>query len=140
MREFSINQYKRLCDDLEIPVLSAETSDGCHYNAADFIAAGACDMLRTEVTFKGGFTGGLRIAHLADSFQMTAEVHGGGLPNVQLCLAIPNTTYYESLVRCNPIEVEPGIDREGNIAAPTGPGVGWEIDVKDLQKRAVAKL
>src|SRR5262245_39312905 len=41
MREFSIQAYKRLGDALTIPLLSGETSDGCHYNIADFIAAGA---------------------------------------------------------------------------------------------------
>jgi L-alanine-DL-glutamate epimerase-like enolase superfamily enzyme len=140
MREFSINQYKRLCDDLEIPVLAAETSDGCHFNAADFILYGACDMMRTSCQFKGGFTGGLRVAHLADSFQMTAEVHGGGLPNLNLALGINNNSFYESLIMSNPIDVEPGIDREGFIHAPKKLGVGWDVDLKEVEKQAIAKL
>jgi L-alanine-DL-glutamate epimerase-like enolase superfamily enzyme len=108
-----------------IPFLSGETSDGCHYNIADFIAAGAADMVRTSTHFKGGITGGLRVAHLAESFAMRAEVHGGGLPNLHLACAIPNTTYYESLVYSNPIEVEPGIGSDGCISVPDRPGIGW---------------
>lgn len=53
MREFSIGAYRRLCEDLDIPVLSAETSDGAHYNVADFIRHGAADMVRTSVHYKG---------------------------------------------------------------------------------------
>lgn len=140
MREFSIGAYRRLCEDLDIPVLVAETSDGCHYNVADFILHGAADMVRTSVHYKGGITGALRVAHLADAFQMTAEVHGGGPANLQVCLAIRNNSFYESLVTSNPIEVEPGIDREGYIRAPTLPGVGFDVDRKDLEKRAVAHL
>ena len=111
MREFSIGAYRRLCDDLRVPVLSAETSDGAHYNAADFILHGAADMLRTSVHYKGGFTGGLRVAHLADAFQMNAEVHGNGLDNLQLGLAIRNNSFYESFIPCNPIEADPLVER-----------------------------
>ncbi|HEX2910871.1 MAG TPA: enolase C-terminal domain-like protein [Chloroflexia bacterium] len=140
MREFSMGAYRKLCEDLDIPVLAAETSDGCHYNVADFIQHGAADMVRTSVHYKGGITGAMRVAHLADSFQMTAEVHGGGLANLHVCLAIRNNSFYESLIPCNPIEVEPEIDREGFIHAPTGPGVGFEVDMRELEEKAIAKL
>ncbi len=140
MREFSIGAYRKLCDDLDIPVLAAETSDGCHYNVADFILHRAADMVRTSVHYKGGITGALRVAHLADAFQMTAEVHGGGPANLQIGLAIRNNSFYESLIPCNPIVVEPGIDREGQIHAPELPGVGFEADVYDLEQRASAHL
>ena len=96
MREFNINSYRMLAEELRIPLLSGETSDGCHYNIADFIVQGAADMVRTSTHYKGGITGGLRVAHLAESFNMRAEVHGGGLPNLHLACAIPNNTYYES--------------------------------------------
>src|SRR5262249_15268414 len=126
MREFSIDAYRRLASDLTIPLLSGETSDGAHYNIADFIAFNAADMVRTSTGLRGGVTGALRIAHLAEAHHMRAEVHGGGLPNLHVCCAIPNNTYYESLVYTNPIQVEAGIERDGAIAAPTGPGIGWQ--------------
>lgn len=125
MREFSIEAYRRLADALTIPLLAGETSDGCHYNIADFIARGAADIVRTSTHYKGGITGGLRIAHLAEAFGLRAEVHGGGLPNLHLACAIPNTTYYESLIDANPIEVESGIGTDGCIAPPQAPGIGW---------------
>jgi len=140
MREFSLSAYHRLCQDLKIPVLAAETSDGCHYNVADFIIHGAADMVRTSDFFKGGITGAMRVAHLADAFQMTAEVHGGGPTSLQLCMAIRNTSFYESLIFCDPIEVEPGIDQRGNVHAPTASGVGFDIDVLTLERRATAHL
>jgi L-alanine-DL-glutamate epimerase-like enolase superfamily enzyme len=126
MREFSIESYKRLADALLIPLLSGETSDGAHYNIADFIARGAADMVRTSTHFKGGITGGLRVAHLAEAFNMRAEVHGGGLANLHLACAIPNTTYYESLIYSNPVEREPLIGADGFAVLPDGPGIGWD--------------
>jgi len=140
MREFSIGAYRRLCEDLRIPVLSAETSDGSHYNAADFISHGAADMIRTSVHYKGGFTGGLRVAHLADAFQMNAEVHGAGLDNLHLGLAIPNNTFFESFIPCNPIEVDPLVERGGTVRAPSSPGVGWDVKPAELQQIATATV
>lgn len=140
MREFSINAYQRLCAQLDIPVLAAETSDGCHYNAADFIAQGAADMVRTSWFYKGGITGALRVAHLADSFQLSAEVHGSGFENTHLCLAIKNNHYYETLIRGNPIYVDADIGPAARVRAPAAPGLGYDIDLKALEKSAVARL
>jgi len=126
MREFSIGAYARLHEKIDVPLLSGETSDGAHFNIADFIAARAADLVRTSTHYKGGITGALRIAHLADAYHMRAEVHGGGLANLHLACAIPNTTYYESLVRTNPIRVETGIGRDGCISPPDVPGIGWD--------------
>lgn len=125
MREFNIEAYRKLAEAVLIPILSGETSDGCHYNIADFIVRGAADMVRTSTHYKGGITGGLRVAHLAEAFNMRAEVHGGGLPNLHLACAIPNTTYYESLVHSLDLDVEPGIGRDGCISPPETPGIGW---------------
>ncbi|MEY9906275.1 L-alanine-DL-glutamate epimerase-like enolase superfamily enzyme [Catenulispora sp. MAP12-49] len=126
MREFSITAYRRLAERVDIPLLVAETSDGAHWNVADFIAAGTATHVRTSDKFKGGITGAMRIAHLADSFQLRAEVHGSGLASAHLCMAIPNTTYYESLVYTNPVVREPLVGPDGLVRAPSAPGIGWE--------------
>ena len=128
MREFNIEAYRKLADALLIPILSGETSDGAHYNIADFIVQGAGDMVRTSTHYKGGITGGLRVAHLAEAFNLRAEVHGGGPANLHLACAVPNNTYYESLVYSLDLEVEPGIGRDGCISPPQVPGIGWPED------------
>jgi L-alanine-DL-glutamate epimerase-like enolase superfamily enzyme len=125
MREFSIGAYRRLAQAVRIPILSGETSDGAHYNIADFIANDAADLVRVSTHYKGGVTGALRIAHLAESFNMRAEVHGGGLANLAIACAIPNNTFYESLVYSLDLEVEDGIGRDGCISPPDLPGIGW---------------
>ena len=126
MREFSIGAYQRLGERVDVPLLVAETSDGAHMNTADFIASGCATAVRTSSGFKGGVTGALRIAHLADSFLLRAEVHGGGLAATHLCMSIPNTTYYESLVETNPVRRAPEVDANGLVHAPTVPGIGHE--------------
>jgi L-alanine-DL-glutamate epimerase-like enolase superfamily enzyme len=53
-------------------------------------------------------------------------VHGVGLANVHLCMSMPNTTYYESLVVSNPVVREPLVGPDGLVLAPTRPGIGYE--------------
>jgi L-alanine-DL-glutamate epimerase-like enolase superfamily enzyme len=142
IREFSITAYKRLADAVAVPLLVAETSDGAHMNSADFIQAGAATFgVRASTQLRGGFTGAMRTAHLADAYRLRAEVHGPEIPNRHLCMAIPNTTYYESLVMGNPINRESGIDADGLVHAPSGPGVALPagLDYPPVLNRFVDK-
>jgi L-alanine-DL-glutamate epimerase-like enolase superfamily enzyme len=124
MREFSISAYGRLARSVDVPLLVAETSDGAHMNSADFIAAGAATFgVRASTTLRGGVTGAMRTAHLADAYRLRAEVHGSDIPNQHLCMAISNTTYYESLVTSIPVRRERHVDANGLVHAPTGPGI-----------------
>ena len=127
MREFSVTAYRRLAERVDVGLLVAETSAGAHMNMADFIASGCASAVRTSSGLKGGITGALRIAHLADSYLLRAEVHGGGPVNTHLCMAIPNTTYYESLVDSNPVRRAPEVDASGLVHAPSTPGIGYEV-------------
>jgi L-alanine-DL-glutamate epimerase-like enolase superfamily enzyme len=126
MREFSITAYQRLAERVDIPLLVAETSDGAHMNSADFIASGSAVGVRASTNLRGGITGAMRIAHLADAFLMRAEVHGGGLPHIHLCMGIRNNSYYESLILTKPAQREWCVDANGLVHAPTDPGIGWE--------------
>ena len=125
MREFSVHAYRRLAAAVDVPLLVAETSDGAHMNAADFIAAGTATFgVRADTVLKGGITGAMRIAHLADAFRIRVEIHGSDAPNRHLCMAIPNTTYYESLVTSTTVRRESHVDSSGLVHAPGGVGIG----------------
>lgn len=124
MREFSVSAYSALASAVDVPLLVAETSDGAHMNSADFIKAGAATFgVRAGTGLRGGFTGSLRTAHLADAFRVRAEVHGPDIPNHHLCMAISNTTYFESFVFSNPVSKDRFVDDEGYVHAPRDVGV-----------------
>ena len=129
IREFSISAYQRLAETVDVPLLVAETSDGAHMNAADFIRSGAATFgVRTGTTLRGGITGAMRTAHLADAYRLRAEVHGSDIPNHHLCMAISNTTYYESLVTSVNVVRERHVDAHGLVHAPVGPGIALPLD------------
>jgi len=94
MREYDLPSYAELCRALDIPILGAECCEGSHWNMATWIQMRALDMARISRR-KGGYTGALKIAHLAESFGMRAQVHG---TDVQLSAGVPNNDYVEVLV------------------------------------------
>jgi L-alanine-DL-glutamate epimerase-like enolase superfamily enzyme len=124
MREFSVTAYGHLARAVGIPLLVAETSDGVHMNTADFIAAGAATYgVRAGTQMRGGITGCMRTAHLADAFRLRAEVHGSEVTSRHLCMAIQNTTYFESLVTSTTVIKKPEVDLDGFVRAPAEPGI-----------------
>ena len=145
MREFHLGSYVKLCDKLDIPILAAETSDGVHWNMATWIEQGALDMTRVSSFYKGGFTGSMKIAHMSESFNMRAQVHGMGLENAQICAAISNNDYYEQLVM-NEEQIR-GLDKlgplaivDGNLTVSDEPGVGYRFDWEELDATAITKV
>lgn len=143
MREFNLSAYRALAEDLDIPILAAETSDGVHWNAATWIVDRALDMVRTSTFYKGGMTGALKIAHLADAHGLRAQVHGMGMPNAQLCAAIPNNDFYEQLVFSS--DHIRGLKSRnelpiigGYITVPETPGIGFDVDWAALEKIALS--
>jgi L-alanine-DL-glutamate epimerase-like enolase superfamily enzyme len=130
MREFSVTAYKWLGERVRIPLLLGEVTEGAHMSAGDFVATGVASALRVSTFLRGGFTGAMRIAHLADAYHLRAEVHGMGLEQNHLCMAIKNNTYYESLVKDNPFkELHGGLPKvvKGMVHATNAPGVGYEL-------------
>jgi L-alanine-DL-glutamate epimerase-like enolase superfamily enzyme len=143
MREFHLGGYRKLARDLSIPILAAETSDGAHWNAATWIEMEALDMVRTSTFYKGGLTGAIKIAHLAEAHGIKAQVHGMGLGNAHLCAAIPNNDFYEQLVisteQIKALKTRNELPIVGGyLTVPDAPGLGLEIDGKALEKSALA--
>ena len=142
MREFDLPSYAELSRSLDIPVLAAETSDGVHWNAATWIQYRALDMVRVSAGFKGGLTGAIKVAHLAESFGMRAQAHGMGYANLHLCAAIPNNDYYEQLVIDSEqiqslSDLGPLSVIDGYLTAPTEPGLEPHPDWDEVEKKAV---
>lgn len=68
----------------------------------------------------------MRVACLAVAFLLRTEVHGDGIVATHLCMAIPNTTSYESFTLANAMQREAAVDSWGPVHACTAPGIGYE--------------
>ncbi|HVW18324.1 MAG TPA: enolase C-terminal domain-like protein [Solirubrobacteraceae bacterium] len=136
--------YTKLKRYLHIPILATETTLGGLYALPQWIVQQATDALRGDVVLKGGITGMMKIAHLAEAFRMSCEVHDAynamnNVASLHVVMAIPNCDWFEVLgfnrAGCHSLEhlnyglgdpIE--IDDEGFAHAPTAPGLGVEID------------
>jgi L-alanine-DL-glutamate epimerase-like enolase superfamily enzyme len=146
--DFDIGGYAELCRALDIPVLAAEVLPGSLYSLAEFIARKATDIARGDVYWKGGITGVLKMARLAEAFGMKLELHHGASPimdwaNLHAMAAFKNGDYLEILIPKEPLDyglkeyVE--IDREGFVHLPRRPGLGVEIDWEFINAHTVFK-
>jgi L-alanine-DL-glutamate epimerase-like enolase superfamily enzyme len=95
MEEASISSYRWLSQQLDIPVIGPETAPGQVHTRAEWVARQACDILRVGAGDTGGITPAMKIIHLAEAFNMQAEVHGGGSANLALLGASGNGRWYE---------------------------------------------
>lgn len=134
--DYDIQSYIKLRQKLDIPIAGTETIAGGSQLTAQFIASGAVDIVRTDVSWRGGITSSLKVARLAEAFGLTCELHTAiyhplELANLHLALAMCNTGWFELLY---PIEdfafglSQPLDIRDGYAYAPTAPGVGASYD------------
>lgn len=146
--ERHLSKMKALCDVLDIPILAPETMMNDVDLSAQWLIAGATDMIRANA--RSGTTSVLKLAHLAELHGTGVELNGtgglGGLVHAHLLVGISNTTYYEyfggeheqsssEYGMTNPI-----VPVNGRIAPPDGPGWGAEWDIQFFESRKVAEL
>lgn len=137
LNDYDIRGYAELCRALDIPVIAAETVAGSIRSTAQFIAMNAADILRADVYWRGGITGVMKTAHLCEAFGIKTEIHHGATPlmdvaNLHCSCAMRNCDYFEVLVPEDSyrygLKQYLEVDREGDVHAPTGSGLGVEID------------
>lgn len=138
MDEHSTESYRWLAANLEIPVLGPEYAYGKFHTRAEWIATKACDISRVGVADVGGIGPSMKVAHLAESFNMDCEIHGGGAGNLAVLGAIHNARWYERGLLHPFVDYDevPGylnspidpMGDDGNIPLPTRPGLGEDIN------------
>jgi L-alanine-DL-glutamate epimerase-like enolase superfamily enzyme len=147
MNEQSMASYAWLAEQLDIPIVGPESLSGKHYSRADWVKAGACDILRAGVPGVGGITPTLKVAHLAESFGMNCEVHGNGAANLAVCAAIKNCRWYErgllhpfldyDEVPAYLNSLADPMDDEGYVHLPQRPGLGEDINFDYIEAHTV---
>lgn len=111
---------------------------------AEYIRRGAVDVVRLIADNVGGISGSMRVGLLADAFGLECTPHNWGnvldlAVHFHLELALPNAYWFEMP---HPAEYADRpyhkdkfrIDKDGYIAAPTAPGLGYPLDRDALDK------
>jgi L-alanine-DL-glutamate epimerase-like enolase superfamily enzyme len=144
-----IYNYVKLRQKLDIPIMATEFPAGGLDTYAIWLTEKATDYLRGDIPNKGGLTTMLKTAHLAEAFGLKYEIHHSGnslnnLANLHLCMALRNTTMFEVLLPHGAhkygMATEIEIDQDGMMHAPTGPGLGADIDFELIARNTEAVL
>ena len=148
MDEHSMSSYEWLSRNLSIPVIGPETAEGKFHTRAEWIKRDICDISRGGVSDVGGITPMMKIVHLAESFEMAMEVHGGGAGNLHVlgAMGIPGEFYERGLLHpfIDYDAVDPWLnskiddmDSDGYIHLPQGPGLGEDINFDYIEDNLV---
>jgi L-alanine-DL-glutamate epimerase-like enolase superfamily enzyme len=149
LRDFDLHGYKMLADKLDIPVMAVEVIPGAMYTTPPYITERAIDIVRSDVSFKGGITQVKKTAALAEAFGMNLEVHTNANPlidaaNLQVIASLKNTEFFEQLVPEKFFQLGGQdiihIDDEGFAHVPQGPGIGIAIDWEFVEAHKVAEI
>lgn len=147
MEEQSTGSYRWLAEQLDTLVIGPESVEGRLQARAEWITAGACDILRIGVPTAGGIGPALKTVHLAEAFGMDCEMHGGGAGTLAVLGAVSNSRWYERGL-LHPFydfdEVPPHltratdpIDAEGCVRLSTEPGLGESLDLDYIEAETV---
>lgn len=131
---------------VDIPLACGENLYGAD-EFARYLHSGAVDLIQPDLTKSGGFTMVSEVARsLPGGISMAPHCYGGALvtaASVQLAAANDRIPYIELDARPNPLRdeilVRPLAVAGGQVAVPTGPGLGVELDHDALEKYVVER-
>ena len=116
-----------------IPIASGENLRTL-WEFKQLIAAGGVTFPEPDVTNCGGITPFMKIAHLAEAFNLPVTTHGAHDVTVHLLGAVPNRSYLEAHgFGLDKYIAEPLQISEGFAVAPDRPGHGIEFDWQGLE-------
>lgn len=103
LRDFDLHGYRMLTDKLDIPVAAVEVAPGAMYSTPEYITTRAVDIVRSDVSFKGGVNQLKKTAALCEAFGLNLEVHTNAsavidAANLHVIASMRNTEFYEQLV------------------------------------------
>jgi L-alanine-DL-glutamate epimerase-like enolase superfamily enzyme len=137
MPDSDITGFRDLCASLDIPVLMGEAIMRGPWQLGSILREGVADSIRGVGDLIGGITGLRKIGAAAEMMSRRMEPHSYGSTLVQAAhlhymLSVKNCTYFEmpyprhglDFGMKNVLE----ITDEGDVLAPSAPGIGYQID------------
>lgn len=127
-----VTGHVRLAESTSIPIAVGESL----YSVSQFreyAAAGGAGIVQVDVARVGGITPWLKVAHLAEAFNLEVCPHFLMELHVSLTAAVPNGRYVEHIPQLRAITSSEMAIVDGHAVAPDTPGLGidWNQDAID---------
>ncbi len=124
----------RLCEATTLPIAVGESIyHPSHFR--EYLQRGACSIVQADVARIGGITPWLKVAHLAESFNVAICPHFLMELHVSLCAAVPNAAWVEWIPQLDDVTTSRMIVKGGRAAPPPSPGLGIDWDWAAIGKR-----
>ena len=134
-----LNGHVLLAQSTSLPIAMGESLyHPGHFR--EYLQRNACSIVQVDVGRVGGITPWLKVAHLAETFNMQVCPHYLMELHVGLCAAVPNATWVEHIPQLDAITDESITVRDGYAYPSARPGLGIEWDNAALEKLRVGAL
>jgi len=134
-----VSGHRQLREHTTIPVAVGESM----YHLSQFreyLEAGACSIVQPDVARIGGITPWIKVAHMAEGFDVPVCPHFLMELHVSLCAAVPNATWVEYIPQLDDITTSRIRVEEGYAYPPDTPGLGIAWDWAQIKQRQCAEL
>jgi L-alanine-DL-glutamate epimerase-like enolase superfamily enzyme len=108
-----------------------------HFRA--YVEQRACSIVQVDCARIGGITPWLKVAHLAEAFNLTVCPHFLMELHVSLTAAVPNGAWVEYIPQLDSITTSRLAMRDGYAIPPATPGLGIDWDFAAIDRAAVAR-
>jgi L-alanine-DL-glutamate epimerase-like enolase superfamily enzyme len=124
-----IEGHRRLVDHTTIPIAVGESLYS-HLHFREYLERHACSIVQVDVGRIGGITPWLKVAHMAEAFNIAVCPHFLMELHVGLCAAVPNARWVEYIPQLDSITTSPMTIRDGKAIPSDEPGLGiaWDFD------------
>ncbi|GAB1583375.1 mandelate racemase/muconate lactonizing enzyme family protein [Phyllobacterium phragmitis] len=134
-----IDGHVRLSQRTSTPVAVGESLYSIRH-FREYMHRGACSIVQVDVARIGGITPWLKVAHLAESFDIPVCPHFLMELHVSLACAVPNGKYVEYIPQLDDLTRTPMRIEDGHAIAPDAPGIGIDWDWEALNKRSIPEF
>jgi len=105
----------------------------------EYLERGACSIVQVDCARIGGITPWLKVAHLAETFNVAVCPHFLMELHVSLTAAVPNGAWVEYIPQLDAITTSRMAMQDGYALPPSAPGLGIDWDMAAIERAAVAR-
>jgi L-alanine-DL-glutamate epimerase-like enolase superfamily enzyme len=129
-----ITGHVRLSQSTSLPIAVGESIyHPSHFR--EYLQAGGCSIVQADVARIGGITPWLKVAHLAETFNVPICPHFLMEIHVGLCAAVPNAAWVEYIPQLDDVTTSRLKIEDGYAWPSDAPGLGIEWDERALADR-----
>ena len=128
--------HERLSSLTSIPIAVGESLYAPE-QFRDYLERRACSVVQVDVGRVGGITPWLKVAHMAEAFNVAVSPHFLMELHVGLCAAVPNARWVEYIPQLDELTGEKMTIRAGRAIPSDRPGLGIDWDFSAIAAMTV---